>query len=123
MSANESRRIHAMSKTAFSDKSAILTNVHLLYTNAEGLDDGWVRFIKRFDISLPLAFMYTFEYAKPTPKGREAIEEAWQVLCALIDVDPEDNYTSMSELFSASPNDPLDVNVENSILGVSNAEG
>jgi hypothetical protein len=46
------------------------------------------------------------------PDSKKYIEEAWDVFCEMLNVDPNGKYINMADLLDASPNAPLNTEGE-----------
>lgn len=99
-----------MSKTVFSTKCEILGYLWLNYREEAKEDQGWTEFFAYADIALPLAYMKWQNLATINKKedGERFINEAWDVFCQMINIDPEGKYASISDCFDASPNPELE---------------
>lgn len=99
-----------MSKTPFSNKVEILGQFWLFYRDDEKAqsDPGWSDFFRWGDVGLPLAYLAWQELAAIKADGKKYIEDAWEVLCTMLNVDPNIKYNTVSDLFDASPNDIVD---------------
>lgn len=97
-----------MSKTAFSNKCAILGELWLFYREDAKHDEAWSEFFRWTDVGLPLAYMI-WQGIAGIKKGQENyINEPWNTFCAMIDIDPNANYSSLADCFFVSPNKPLE---------------
>lgn len=97
-----------MSKTPFSKKCEIVGSVWLHYRDDSRQDEGWSQYFDVYDIGLPLAYMIWSDIATATEGSEMYVEEAWEDLCAIINVDPDGEYTDLNHIFSVSPNEPID---------------
>ena len=97
-----------MSKTPFSKKCEILGNVWLFYREDAQADETWSRYFEVYDIGLPLSYMIWSDIASINDGNEQYVEEAWDDLCAIINVDPEGQYENLQHIFDVSPNEPID---------------
>lgn len=93
--------------TTFNNKCAILFNLWIAYKD-DNRDEGWTQYVNTYDLSLPLALGFFGEYAKPTQKGKDAINEAWDVACGMLQLDPSDTYASLNDMMDKSPNPKIE---------------
>jgi hypothetical protein len=93
-----------MSKTPYSKKLWILGTIWLLYKDEKKLDKGWRYFFQSHELGLPLAYALEKDFFVDTEKTHRFIESSWVDLCEMLDVDPDENYESMKDMFSKSPN-------------------
>lgn len=94
-------------------KSAVLADIWVTCRNAEararlnlkfGPDfffddfefDEWITWN---DLGLPLAAAVTEKIVELTPQAQSYIEEAWDALVELLQIDPEKTYTSKEKMF------------------------
>jgi hypothetical protein len=96
-----------MSKTPFSNKVEMLGQMWLFYKQNHGGDQGWSDFFEFADIGLPMSYMAWQGYITIKPDAKRFVEEVWDTLCEMLDVDPESKYDSLDALMQASPNEPL----------------
>lgn len=101
-----------MSKTPFSNKCAILGELWCFYREEAATDDTWTDFFSWADVALPMAFTLWMDMTsiKRGEKGDEAkgfIDEAFDMLCEMLDVDRDGSYKDLSDFFAASPNAPM----------------
>jgi hypothetical protein len=96
-----------MSKTAFSDKCNIIGSLWIQWRDVD--DDNWQDFFRFADLGCPMAYMSMSGLISINNDGMTFVDEAWQILCEMLDVDPDDKYEILDDLFSASPNEVLDV--------------
>lgn len=101
-----------MSKTPFSNKCAILGELWCFYREEASTDDTWTDYFSWADVALPMAFTLWMDMTsiKRGEKGDEAkvfIDEAFDMLCEMLDVDRDGSYKDLTEFFGASPNAPM----------------
>jgi hypothetical protein len=73
----------------------ILADFWLNYKDEEEFDD----FVEYNDIGLPLAFMITENIVESTQVGEIYVNEAWELLCAALNVDSKQNYDTLEDMF------------------------
>lgn len=97
-----------MSKTHFSSKCHVLTQLWLFYRDEADKHDEWRDFFRWADVALPLAFVVDNGYVSGVKAdGKAAIDEAWNVFCEMIGIDAEQEYADIFAAFAASPNAPV----------------
>jgi DNA modification methylase len=79
----------------YSKKCLILADFWLNYKDEEEFDD----FVEYNDIGLPLAFMITENIVESTQVGEIYVNEAWELLCAALNVDSKQNYDTLEDMF------------------------
>lgn len=79
----------------YSKKCLILADFWLNYKDEEEFDD----FVEYNDIGLPLAFMITENIVESTQIGEIYVNEAWELLCAALNVDSKQNYDTLEDMF------------------------
>lgn len=79
----------------YSKKCLILADFWLNYKDEEGFED----FVEYNDIGLPLAFMIAEDIVLSTPIAEVYVNEAWELLCAAMNVDSKQNYDSLEDMF------------------------
>jgi hypothetical protein len=95
----------AMNKTNFSKKCEIMGQIHLFYGDTDA--EGWVDLFTYADVGFPLAYMVWTDVATVNEGKEFYIDEAWNMLCATVNVDPDGEYEDLTAFFAASPNPPL----------------
>jgi hypothetical protein len=80
----------------FSKKCEILTEVSLTFQG----EDGWDYFFEQFDLGLPLAAAIHHGGAEANAKGIEWIDEAWEGLCEMLNIDKYGEYPNMEEMMN-----------------------
>lgn len=83
-----------MTNTPFSNRVNILADVFAFY----GEEEDWQYFIRRYDLAIPLAVCISYGGATATPKGVEWINEAWDALCELFQIDSHGNYENLERM-------------------------
>ncbi len=79
----------------YSKKCLILADFWLNYKDEEEFND----FVEYNDIGLPLAFMITENIVESTQVGEIYVNEAWELLCAALNVDSKQNYDTLEDMF------------------------
>ena len=97
-----------MSKTHFSSRCHVLTQLWLFYRDEAEKHQEWNDFFTWADVALPLAFVVDNNYVSGVKDdGKAAINEAWNVFCEMINIDPEVEYPDVFAAFAASDNPPV----------------
>lgn len=73
----------------------MLSDFWLNYKDEEEFED----FVDYNDIGLPLAFMITEDIVLSTPVAEVYVNEAWELLCAALQVDSKQDYDSLEDMF------------------------
>ena len=95
-------------KTPFSKRCEILGNIWLFYSEDAKRDATWSEFFDIYDIGLPLAYFVTTGIAS-VKRGKESyVNDAWNDMCDIINVDKFAKYQDLAAIFAASPNEPLE---------------
>lgn len=94
-----------MSKTPFSSKVDMLGDMWFFYKDTD--NDAWQEFFEWGDLGLPLAYLAKNDFASIKPEGKRLVEECWNVLCEMLNVDPDAMYLDLEHLMNESPNDPI----------------
>lgn len=102
-----------MSKSTFSDKCACLGELWCFYREDAETDPTWSDYFAWADVSLPLAFaiwrnMATIKSGEDGDRAKEYVDEAFAMLCEILDVDAQGKYENLGQLFQASPNPPME---------------
>ncbi len=84
--------------TSFSTKIAILAEVHAEAVWNSELDD----FKKVNDIALPLAYLVENKLATLLPTADNYIHSTWEMLCKLLEVDPDAEYEDSDDMIEES---------------------
>lgn len=79
----------------YSKKCLLLGDFWLNYKDEEGFED----FVEYNDIGLPLAFMISEDIVMSTPVAEVYVNEAWELLCAAMNVDSKQDYDSLEDMF------------------------
>jgi hypothetical protein len=79
----------------FSKKCFILADFWLNYKDDEDFED----FVSYNDIGLPLSFMIAENIVESSAVGEVYINEAWELLCAAMNVDSKQDYDSLEDMF------------------------
>ena len=85
-------------------------------TYKESTDPKWSEFFKVYDIGLPLAYLSSEGFAVQTAKGETSIEQVWEDLLYLLDIETESRIESLLELLNASPHERIEGTGPRSIL-------
>jgi hypothetical protein len=83
-----------MDNTPFSKKCELLNEFYLNYSH----DDEFADFIDMNDLGIPAAVLVVNGGAILTDVGESFVEETWQALCEVLEVDHYGEYTSLDEL-------------------------
>jgi hypothetical protein len=94
-----------MSKTPFSNKCDILSELWLGYREVAETNEAWQGFFQYNDVALPMSYMIAEGLVEPAADGEaeRLIDETWVMLCTYIDIDFAGEYSSLAEVFEASP--------------------
>ena len=79
----------------YSKKCLLLADFWLNYKEEEGFED----FVEYNDIGLPLAFMITEDIVLSTPIAEVYVNEAWELLCAALNLDSKQDYDVLEDMF------------------------
>jgi hypothetical protein len=79
----------------YSKKCFLLGDFWLNYKDEEGFED----FVEYNDIGLPLAFMISEDIVLSTTVAEIYVNEAWELLCAALNVDSTQDYDSLEDMF------------------------
>ena len=82
----------------------------------ESTDSNWSEFFKVYDIGLPLAYLSSEGFAVRTTKGETSIEQVWEALLYLLDIEGDSGFESLVELFNASPHARIEGSEPRSVL-------
>lgn len=85
--------------TSFSNKINILADVHSEALWNEQLKD----FASVNDVALPLAYLVDNNLAEIKDEAKHYIEETWEMLCQIFQVDPNETYENSDDLLEKSP--------------------
>jgi len=95
-----------MSKTLFSNKVAILSELWGMYLIEKQEWSNWKSFFEDYGaLSLPLCYAVHNEFAhfEEDSLSKEIVNETFAYLCDLIQVDRAGNYSDVEQMFSQSP--------------------
>lgn len=96
-----------MSKTLFSSKCQVLGELWLYYREDAANNENWREFFQWADIGLPMAYMAWQGVVTIKAEGEEYVNNAYDVFCEMISIDPSVEYPSLGHAFGASPNAPV----------------
>jgi hypothetical protein len=93
------------SKTSFTDKCEILSQVWVNWKDEEDSSEGWKSLFRMNDVGFPFAYLVRNGYAsvKKSIAGENPIEETWQDFCHSLSIDPEAKYSDIIDMFKVSP--------------------
>jgi hypothetical protein len=80
--------------TNFETKCAILSDLWLNYKDNEELAD----FVEYNDLGLPLAYLIHTNLVTVTDEGMPYVDETFNLLCAALGLDSDEEYISLNEL-------------------------
>jgi hypothetical protein len=95
-----------MSKTPFSKKCEILGLLWIVYKNNKDQPDVWQDFYSYCDLALPLAYIVYLDIAPEesiSGEGMELIDESFDMLCDILQVEKDVEYVDLEDIFSQSP--------------------
>lgn len=95
-----------MSKTPFSKKVEILSDVWVWYLQDRDMWSGWNYFFQDVGvISLPLCYSLhnQLAFANDDSITKDMVDETFAILCDLIQIDRAGNYDSAEHMFESSP--------------------
>lgn len=95
-------------KTPFSKRCEILGQVWVYYREDANDQPAWKDFFDWADIGLPLAYSVWQGYVSTKDSAKVLVDETWDVFCSMINVDAHGKYSDLSDIFSKSPNKPID---------------
>lgn len=84
--------------TAFSSKCEILSELWMNYRADEDFSD----FIEYNDMGLPLAYFIHTGVVTPLDEAHKYVDETFDLLIAAVGVDPEQEFTTLNDLFQAA---------------------
>lgn len=84
--------------TAFSSKCEILSELWMNYRE----DKGFADFIEYNDMGLPLAYFIHTGVVDPLDEAHKYVDETFDLLIAAVGVDPEQEFTTLNDLFQAA---------------------
>jgi len=85
--------------TSFSTKISILAAVHEESLWNSELDE----FKKINDIALPMCYLAEMRLVDVLPTATTYVSETWEMLCALLKVDPNAKYENADDILDKSP--------------------
>lgn len=83
-----------MSKTEFSDRAAILSELWINYKN----DEEFLDFVEYNDLGLPLAFAIANEIVVCTPAAAAFIDETFELLLQCLEIDEDTGFENVEDL-------------------------
>ena len=86
--------------TPYDIKYAILSDLWTGYKE----EDDFADFVAYNDLGLPLAFMIEQKIVESTPVAQVYIEETFELLCESLELDSDDEYESIEEMFEIEAN-------------------
>ena len=90
--------------TNFETKCAILSDLWLNYKDNEELED----FVEYNDLGLPLAYLIHTNLVAVNETGIPYVDETFNLLCAALGLDSDDEYDSLNELMQLEDEDEED---------------
>lgn len=95
----------------FSSKVEVLGDFWCNYREEIKGNAAWEEFFKFNDVALPLSYMLSQGLASIVEESEAPtfIEDTWITFCEYLDLDPDDDYDSLDEMFVASPMSVQDV--------------
>lgn len=85
----------------FENKCEILADLWLNFRNDEELED----FVEYNDLGLPLAYLIHAELVVVLDDGIRYVEEAYSLLAKSLELDPDENFYTLQQMFDASPDE------------------
>lgn len=82
--------------TPFSEKCELLHNFYIAFLS----DDEYSDFIAINDVGFPCAYLSVMGYVDITPVGVLAVNETWNALCEMLEIDPHAEYASIGEMMA-----------------------
>lgn len=79
--------------------SKIIEEVAKEFTEGNIDRDFFSQFIIYNDLGIPLAQSLVYNLSTPTADGERLIMETWNNFCELLDIDPQDDYEDLDEIF------------------------
>jgi hypothetical protein len=86
--------------TNFSNKASILADLWINFR----ADEQFTDFVEYNDIGLPLAYFVHTDLVKPNDQAIMYIEETFNLLCAALGIDLEQDYETLNEMFDKANN-------------------
>lgn len=85
----------------FEQKCVIIEEVARDFTVGDLDRDFFSDFIIYNDLGLPLAQIVVYNLGNLNDDGKKVVEETWQELCMLLDIDPDDEYDDLDDMIAA----------------------
>jgi hypothetical protein len=82
--------------TLFSERCELLHDFYMANLN----NDEYSEFIQINDVGFPIAYLAVMGYADPTPVGVLAVNETWNSLCEMLEIDPLAEYAGIEEMMA-----------------------
>ena len=76
-------------------KCEILCELYMDYSD----DPRYSDFLQVHDIGIPCAYLLVTDKAILTDSGRESVEQTWQALCDLLEIDSNGEYEDLYDMF------------------------
>jgi hypothetical protein len=86
--------------TNFGNKASILADLWINFRGEKELSD----FIEYNDIGLPLAYFIHTDLVTPSDEAKIFIDETFNLLCSALDLDLDEEYENLNEMFDKSNN-------------------
>lgn len=86
--------------SSFTNQVGILSDLWINFRQEEEFED----FIEYNDIGLPLAYFIHTELVNPSDQAKVFVEETFNLLCAALGLDLEEDYETLNEMFDKSNN-------------------
>lgn len=86
-------------------KCRILADAWMMYSQTD--DAGWIDLISAYDLAFPFAFGVKHGFISLNESGIPLIEDCWNVMCGMMNIDPEGIFADYSEWIDASPNEVI----------------
>jgi hypothetical protein len=90
--------------TPYNIKYAILSQLWTDYQDDKRMSD----FFEYNDLGLPLAFMLDQKIVESTPIAQVYIEETFELFCEALELDSDEQYESLNEMFDLQAEDEED---------------
>jgi hypothetical protein len=84
--------------TDFSKRCEILDKFWMEYREEETFES----YVEYNDLALPLAFAINEDIVKSTPIAEAYVNEAWELLCEVLEIDKDKFYESLEDMFVES---------------------
>lgn len=85
----------------FEQKCVIIEEVARDFTVGDLDREFFSDFIIYNDLGLPLAQIVVYDLGTLNVEGKNIVEETWQELCLLLDVDADDEYDDLDDMIAA----------------------